>query len=54
MGLDPWLADAIVELDDCFAAGRYADATETLGSLLESAPRTYAQFVADHLSAFGG
>jgi uncharacterized protein YbjT (DUF2867 family) len=51
-GMEPAVADAIVELIVAGGAGRDALATTTVRAVTGRAPRAFAQWVQDHLAAF--
>ena len=53
-GLPGWLVDGVVEGNKLLAAGHGAEVTDEVARVVGRAPRTFAQFAADHRAAFGG
>ena len=51
-GMPDWSAHALAEIQALFGSGAYADVLPDSERLLGRKPRTFAQFVRDHVSAF--
>ncbi|MEU7745544.1 NAD(P)H-binding protein [Nonomuraea sp. NPDC049158] len=51
-GLDPWRVDGLIELYGFYASGHAAAVSDDIERLLGRAPRSLAEFAADHRQAF--
>ncbi|HEX8845877.1 MAG TPA: SDR family oxidoreductase [Pyrinomonadaceae bacterium] len=52
MGMQPWLADALVELFEFYSEGGAERVTDTVRAVTGREPITFAQFARDHAEAF--
>lgn len=54
MGMDEWLADALLDLMATWPAGRYAGVTEYVEKITGKKPRTFEDFARDYAASFRG